>query len=113
MNEQNLKPFGTLTEKEQRELAKKGGKASVEARRRKKTLREELILLLETNDTQHKVSAAMINEALNGNVKAFTAIRDTIGEKPVEKVVVAEVEQSVIDEVEKAVFEDDDETTGN
>lgn len=39
-NEQNLRPYSSLSEKEQRELTSKGGKASVEARRRKKTLRE-------------------------------------------------------------------------
>lgn len=39
-NEQNLRPYGSLSEKEQRELTSKGGKASVEARRKKKTLRE-------------------------------------------------------------------------
>lgn len=35
-NEQNLKPFNALTEKEQREIAKKGGKASVKAKKEKK-----------------------------------------------------------------------------
>lgn len=39
-NEQNLRPYSSLSEKEQRELTSKGGKASVEARRKKKTLRE-------------------------------------------------------------------------
>ena len=39
-NEQNLNPFGTLTENEQREISSKGGKASGEARRKKKLLRE-------------------------------------------------------------------------
>jgi hypothetical protein len=32
-------------------------------------------------------------------------LRDTAGQKPIEKVMVADVEQSVIDEVEKAVLE--------
>ena len=39
---ENLKPFNTLTEREQRELASKGGKASVEARRKKKGLKNFL-----------------------------------------------------------------------
>lgn len=79
---QNLIPFNELTEKEQKELASKGGKASVESRRRKKTLKEELILLLEEADNQKNISVAMLKEAMNGNVKAFEVIRDTIGEKP-------------------------------
>ena len=104
--EQNLigKGFDSRTTEERRELAKKAGIASGEARRRKKTLREELLLLLETNDTQNKISAAMIEEAMNGNVKAFTAIRDTIGEKPVDKVMIAEVDQGIIDEIESIVL---------
>ena len=86
MNESNLRPFNELTEEEQRELARKGGIASGEARRRKKTLKEELIALLETNDNNNKISVAILNKALNGDIQAFTTIRDTIGEKPVDKV---------------------------
>lgn len=40
MSNENLIPFNRLTEEEQKELARKGGIASGEARRRKKTLRE-------------------------------------------------------------------------
>lgn len=114
MNEQNLK---TPSPSEAREYGRKGGIASGKARRRRKTLREELLLLLENDDVQKKISIALINEAMNGNnagsvTKAFEVVRDTVGEKPVKKVMVSEVEQSVIDEVEKAVLEDD-ETASN
>lgn len=44
-NDQNLVPFGARTEKEQREIRVKGGKASGEARRKKKTVREAMLLL--------------------------------------------------------------------
>lgn len=116
--EDNLKPF---TSEQSREKAKangaKGGKASGEAKRKKKALREELLLLLEQDDTQKRISVALIDEALNGNkagsvTKAFEVIRDTIGQKPIDKVMVAEVDQSIIDEVESLVLEDD-ETTGD
>lgn len=117
-NEQNLRPGGQPGGYElSREEAKKGGIKSGETRRRRKTLREELLLLLENDDVQKKISVALINEAMNGNnagsvTKAFEVVRDTVGEKPVEKVMVSEVEQSVIDEVEKAVL-DDDPTAGD
>ena len=39
MNDGNLKPYGELTETEQRELTRKGGIASGEARRRKKNMK--------------------------------------------------------------------------
>lgn len=110
-NEQNLIPFDELTESEHRKIASAGGKASGAARRRRKTLKEELLSLLECEDMQERISIALLTEALEGNkagsvTKAFEVIRDTIGEKPVDKVMIAEVEQSVIDEVEKAVLDD-------
>ena len=83
--QENLIPFNELTEEKQRELARKGGIASGEARRRKKTFKEELITLLENGNTQEKISVALIQQALEGNTKAFEVIRDTVGEKPVDK----------------------------
>ena len=80
-NENNLKPLNKRTKSEQREIAKKGGIKSGESRRKRKTLREELITLLETEDYNKKISLAMIKEAESGNTKAFEVIRDSIGEK--------------------------------
>lgn len=99
MNEQNLKPFDMLTESEQREVRQKGGKASGEARRRRRTLKEELLLMLEDEVVQKSLTAALLNEAIKGNNAgsvraAFETIRDTIGEKPAEKV---ETRQTVVD----------------
>ena len=86
-NIENLKPFNTLTEDEQRKIAKNGGKASVKARRRKKQLKELLELALsqpheDGEDNYYAITAALIQEALNGNTKAFEIIRDTLGQKP-------------------------------
>ena len=67
---------------EARTKGRNGGIASGIAKRARKTLKEELLLLLSSGDTQQKISLAIIQEALNGNVKAFESIRDTIGEKP-------------------------------
>lgn len=82
-NEQNLK---ILTSKEAREIGKKGGKKSVEVRRQRKTLREELLLLLAEGDTQKKISVALLQKAMNGDTKAYEVIRDSIGEKPVDQI---------------------------
>lgn len=84
----------TLKDKspEERErIARMGGKASVEARKRKRNLREQLKMLLSIRDksglTNHeKACLALINKALTGDTKAFEVLRDTIGEKPIEKV---------------------------
>lgn len=108
----NLKPMNKRTKEEQKKIASKGGKASGEARRKRKTLREELLALLEDGNTQNQITLALIQEAKSGNnagsvTKAFEVIRDTIGEKPVDKVMVAEVDQNVINEVE-AMMNDED-----
>ena len=100
-NEQNLKPV--TSKKEARERGRKGGLASVEARRKRKTLKEELLLMLSEGETQQSVTLALIKKAMSGDTKAFEVIRDTIGEKPVDKVMIADVEPSVIAEVEAMV----------
>lgn len=84
-NEENLKGHGfhERTASEQREIAKKGGIASGESRRARKTFKEELIALLEADDNNKKISVALLEKALDGDITAFTTIRDTIGEKPV------------------------------
>ena len=86
MNEKNLIPNSERTPSELREIARKGGLASVEARRKRKSLKEELLLMLEDEELQQSVAIALIKQAQNGNVKAFGMLRDTIGEAPVEKV---------------------------
>lgn len=87
-NEKNLKPV--RTKKEARERGRNGGIKSGKVRAQRKTLREELLTLLEIRiedkTMQEKISFSLIQEALSGNVKAFETIRDTIGEKPQDKV---------------------------
>jgi len=74
------------TSEEASEAGKKGGKKSAEVRRARKTLREELLILLSAKDdgssesVQTSMSSALIKSALEGNVRAFEVIRDTIGE---------------------------------
>jgi len=111
-NEKNLRPCEYKLSQEE---AKKGGIASGEARRRKKDLRQALEMLLEKEYKNGKgetitgteaITAKLFEQAMKGNIKAFETLRDTVGQKPVEKIMVAEVEQSVIDEVERAVLND-------
>ena len=107
-NEQNLKP---CEYKFTQEEAKKGGIASGESRRRKKLLRECLDELLAKEYTSEgktltgseALAVTLMKKAMKGDVKAFEVLRDTAGEKPVEKVMMADVEQSVIDDVERMV----------
>lgn len=105
-NPQNLVPTNKRSKEEARKISSNGGKRSGEVRRKRKALREELLALLSAGNTQKNISLALIDQALNGNVKAFETIRDTIGEKPVEKVVMSEVDPNVISEVEEMVKHD-------
>lgn len=95
--------------------AKAAGEKSGEARAQRKTLREGLIALLEApmknkegNETgktgQDAIIAGLFKRAINGDTRAFEIIRDTIGEKPIEKVVNVTPEREVVDGVEKALF---------
>jgi len=105
----NLKSLADLTTEQQREIASMGGKASAEAKREKKLIKDTILEMLDmpmkkgelttelqtftqaksknSNLTvQQAMVAAMIKRALKGDPKAFNAIRDTAGEKPTDKV---------------------------
>jgi hypothetical protein len=114
---ENLIPQNKRTKAEQRRIAVKGGKASGEARRRKKLLKECLEALLQEDFVDRKgnkssgaeaLASTVFKKALAGDLKAFELVRDTAGQKPVDKVMIADVDQSVIDEVEKMVMEDEE-----
>ena len=108
-NEQNLR---VPTSREARENGKKGGIASGEARRAKKSLREAMQVLMEADLTgkdgktmtgAEAMAAKAFQAALKGDWKAWELARDTAGQKPVDKVMIADVEPSVIAEVEAMV----------
>ena len=106
VNSGNLKPMNKRTKSEQREIAQKAGIKSGEVRRARKTLKEELLLILESGNTQNKISLALIKKAIKGDIKAFEVIRDTIGEKPVDRQEVkADVESMVKHNVSEAKIE--------
>lgn len=103
---ENLLKAEDLTSEQLRERASKAGKASVEARRRKKTMREVLEFLMykaelsealkqrmrdegirdEDMNHQMAITRSLIAKAEAGDVQAYNAICAMIGEKPAEKV---------------------------
>lgn len=89
-NENNLNP-PIRSAREAREKGQKGGIASGEARRKKKTIRETLEMMLsgqmpDGSTRRDAIVVALMEKALSGDVRAFEAIRDSIGEKPVNTV---------------------------
>lgn len=106
MNEENLVSLATRTQQERIEIARKGQKASTQAKLRKKTLKEAMDLLLslpvkdakvrkqiadlgidpDLVDNQMAMVIAQWRQAVKGNVKAYTNIEATVGEKPKEMI---------------------------
>ena len=106
-NEKNLKSNSERTPSELREMTRKGGVKSGEARRRKKTMREALEMLLfhtklneqtkqmlkaegveNADDFNHQmvITRSLIAKAESGDVQAYNAICSMIGEKPADKI---------------------------
>lgn len=98
-NEKNLVPFQDFPAEKQREIQSMGGKASGEAKRRKKAIRETVQAVAamgvpnkalkalkqagvseEDATYQTAIVLKMFNEAMNGNVAAFNAIVNASGE---------------------------------
>lgn len=105
-NANNLTPNEARTPSERRKNAQKAGKASGEARRQRRALRECLEAILEKPTTDEELIAllavskvantydnamalALIQKALSGDPKAFEVVRDTIGQKPIDKMQVS------------------------
>ena len=112
---ENLIPLNQRSEEEAREIRAKGGAASAETRRRKRLLRDcandYLDSIIKNAKGEEKLgSEAMMaiyfKKALQGDLKSAEFIRDTSGQKPIEKVMVADVDESVINEVERMVKND-------
>jgi hypothetical protein len=104
---ENLLKAEDLTSEQLRERASKAGKASVIAKRRKKTMREALEMLMfktelpealkerlraegimSDEDMNHQmvITRSLISKAEAGDVQAYQAICAMIGEKPADKV---------------------------
>lgn len=99
---------------QQREVARRAGKKSAQVKKERKTLREELLAVLTDMEipqkdgkkkvpVQEALSVSLIRSALNGNVKAYEIIRDTIGEKPTESVTVLSANFSALDDAFNAI----------
>lgn len=107
MGKENLIPNSERTPEQLREQTRKGGIASGQARKKKKTLQEICQAMMATKVTSEAdikklqklypgldvsdidyataMTYAQVNKALKGDAKAFEVVRDTGGEKPVNK----------------------------
>lgn len=114
-NEQNLKPFTSDQNREEaKKNGRKGGKASGEARRRRKAMKEafeELLTRKYTNSQGQEVDGITLiclkqfQNAVDGDARAFTLIRDTVGEMPVQKIETVEIAPETYERV-RAILEE-------
>lgn len=115
-NEQNLIPNNKRSPEEVRENGRKGGINSGKARRDKADLKKVIQAWMEakvaTDENGKPLTGAeymtqiAVREMEKGSAKHWELMRDSSGQKPIDRVVIAEVDQSVIDEVERAVTEE-------
>ena len=105
-NSQNLIKNEDLTPEQRRRNASKAGKASAKKRQQNKTFKEIINKFLDEQVSDERLKQQMVEfgfadkevsnkscavislwkESIKGNTKAFELLRDTIGEKPQEKV---------------------------
>ena len=92
---------------------KKGGESTKQKYQKQGELKEILNVWLQSEQGRDKEGNTMtgaevmamkaIQEMMKGNSKFWELVRDTAGQKPVDKIMVAEVEQETIDEIEALV----------
>lgn len=71
--------------KEAAKAGEKGGVASVAVRRQYASFRDAFKAMM-TDEDRQKIYDALITKAMSGDVRAAEFLRDTLGEKPVERV---------------------------
>lgn len=111
-NEENLIPNSERTKEEREEIARMGGIASGKARRAKKELKECLTELLEREyggsdgrimSGAELISVKLFMKARDGDIRAFEVLRDTVGQKPVERVETVEISPETYERVARVL----------
>ncbi|MEG1862967.1 MAG: hypothetical protein RR198_05105 [Oscillospiraceae bacterium] len=134
-NTENLVPSSQRTPQQRSQQAKNAGKASGQSRRKRKAFKEVFKTLLASelspklaeaiNDksgalgidtlgftVNDYMALAQVVKAVSGDTKAFEIIRDTVGEKPIEKQQVTNInkEKNLLDDVLRQLGEGNEQT---
>lgn len=127
-NEENLVSIGDQPREKQLEITSAGGKARQEQVKQRKAMKEQLEMLLslpasaseqkrlaklginaDNMDNQMLMLVAMFQKVLSGakgDVQAFLALRDTVGEKPTDKVQVENPNADKLESILRQLRED-------
>ena len=83
-----------LTPEERRANASKAGKASVEARKERKLIKDRILERMGETDWDEMIDGLI--ERSKDSVKDFEVLRDTIGEKPKDQLEVTAMDINVV-----------------
>ena len=107
----NLIPVTQRSKEEAKKISSNGGVKSGKVRREKKLLKDIAQAMLAA-DVQTKdgkmtggeaVILAQLQKAMRGDTKSAEFIRDTSGQKPVEKILISDVSADVMSEIDDLV----------
>jgi len=117
-NPENLRGHEFTSDQDREEAAKngrKGGKASGKKRRERKLMREifeEMLAKTYINSQGQQVDGATLiclkqfQNAIDGDLRAFTEIRNTVGEMPAQQIELSQIPKETYDEVMRALEEE-------
>ena len=128
MNEnslKNLQPLNTLDEKELKKRTSKGGKKSVEAKRKLKSWKEIANIMLSTkanidqqallkeysiDDKDADINSMMIYkliiQGLDGDLNAIRELKEISGNKEAAEIKISNISKEVISDIEDIINED-------
>ena len=109
MGKVNMQNLRTPSTEEAREMQKKSAQKRSQNIKELKLIRQVIEERLAGADLEEIVDN-LIDRAKHDS-KDFEVLQSAIGQKPIEKVVISEIDTDVIDEVERMV-NDDEETSG-
>lgn len=109
MGKVNIGNLRTPSTEEAREMQKKSAEKRSQNIKEKKIIRQIIEERLGCDDL-NEIIDNLIDRAKNDS-RDFEVLQSAMGQKPVDKVMIADVDPAVIDEVERAVLNDP--STGN
>ena len=110
MGKANIENLRTPSTEQAREMQKKSAKKRSQNIKERKLIRQVIEERLDGADLEEIVDN-LIDRAKRDS-KDFEVLQSALGQKPVDKVMIADIEPSVIAEVEAMVLTDDDTATG-
>lgn len=99
----NLRPLEKgLPKEDQREVQRKGSRAGVEKRIEYASLTEAARGIVGPKERDELITM-LYKRAKLGNLKAYELLRDQLGEKPVEKIQVAQIDTGTVEEIDNLI----------